>query len=72
MALWDGREEAIAERMPLQRLGTVADIANTAVFLASEQAAWITGHTIVVDGGSMVDGVIARMRERAASAATGG
>jgi NAD(P)-dependent dehydrogenase (short-subunit alcohol dehydrogenase family) len=71
-ALWDGREEAIAERLPLQRLGTVADIANAAVFLASEQAAWITGHTIVVDGGSLVDGVIARMRERAASAAKGG
>jgi NAD(P)-dependent dehydrogenase (short-subunit alcohol dehydrogenase family) len=31
-----------------------------AVFLASERAAWITGHTIVVDGGSMVDGVRAR------------
>ena len=61
-ALWEGHEEAIAARLPLQRLGTVGDIANVAVFLASEQAAWITGHTIVVDGGSMVDGVRARVQ----------
>lgn len=60
-ALWEGHEETIAARLPLQRLGTVGDIANVAVFLASEQAAWITGHTIVVDGGSMVDGVRARV-----------
>jgi NAD(P)-dependent dehydrogenase (short-subunit alcohol dehydrogenase family) len=59
-ALWEGNEETIAARLPLQRLGTVGDIANVAVFLASERAAWITGHTIVVDGGSMVDGVRAR------------
>jgi NAD(P)-dependent dehydrogenase (short-subunit alcohol dehydrogenase family) len=63
-ALWEGHEETIAARLPLQRLGTVGDIANAAVFLASDQAAWITGHTIVVDGGTMVDGVISRMRER--------
>ena len=62
-ALWDGREDAIAAGLPLGRLGTVGDIASAAVFLASEQSAWITGHTIVVDGGSMVDGVIARTRE---------
>ena len=61
-ALWEGHEEAIAARLPLQRLGTVGDIANVAVFLASEQAAWITGHTIIVDGGSMVDGVRARVQ----------
>jgi NAD(P)-dependent dehydrogenase (short-subunit alcohol dehydrogenase family) len=65
-ALWEDREEAIAAGFPLQRLGTVGDIASAAVFLASEQSAWITGHTIVVDGGSMVDGVIARTREKAA------
>lgn len=58
-ALWEDREEEIASRLPLQRLGTVGDIASAAVFLASDQSAWITGHTIVVDGGSLVDGVIA-------------
>jgi len=62
-ALWDGREQTVAAGLPLRRLGTVGDIAGVAVFLASDQAAWITGHTIVADGGAMVDGVIARTRE---------
>jgi NAD(P)-dependent dehydrogenase (short-subunit alcohol dehydrogenase family) len=64
-ALWEGegREEAIAARLPLQRLGTVGDIAGAAVFLASDQSAWITGHTIVIDGGALVDGVIAHQRD---------
>jgi len=65
-ALWEGegREEEIAAHLPLQRLGTVGDIASAAVFLASDQSAWITGHTIVVDGGSLVDGVIAHGRDQ--------
>jgi NAD(P)-dependent dehydrogenase (short-subunit alcohol dehydrogenase family) len=33
------------------------------VFLASDQSAWITGHTIAVDGGSLVDGVLSRGRD---------
>ncbi|WP_037310917.1 SDR family NAD(P)-dependent oxidoreductase [Amycolatopsis orientalis] len=36
---------------PLGRLGTPADVANACVFLASPLAAWITGHTLTVDGG---------------------
>jgi NAD(P)-dependent dehydrogenase (short-subunit alcohol dehydrogenase family) len=39
---------------PLGRLGTPEDIANAAVFLASEEASWITGHALVVDGGFSV------------------
>lgn len=39
------------ERIPLGRYGQPEDIANVAVFLASEAAAYITGQTIVVDGG---------------------
>jgi NAD(P)-dependent dehydrogenase (short-subunit alcohol dehydrogenase family) len=64
-ALWEGegREQEIAARLPLQRLGTVADIASAAVFLASDQSAWITGHTIAIDGGSLVDGVLSRGRD---------
>ena len=37
--------------IPLQRIGSVDDIGNTALFLASKEAAYITGQTIVVDGG---------------------
>jgi NAD(P)-dependent dehydrogenase (short-subunit alcohol dehydrogenase family) len=52
--LWEGREPEQARRIPLRRLGETADIASAAVFLASDAASWITGHTLVVDGGAMV------------------
>jgi len=42
------RAEAMA---PMGRLGEVADIAGAALFLASEAASFVTGHTLVVDGG---------------------
>jgi NAD(P)-dependent dehydrogenase (short-subunit alcohol dehydrogenase family) len=38
-------------RVPLGRMGTVQDMANVATFLASDQASYITGQTIVADGG---------------------
>jgi NAD(P)-dependent dehydrogenase (short-subunit alcohol dehydrogenase family) len=53
-ALWENNEAAVARRLPLQRLGEPEDIAGTAVFLASDASAWMTGQTIVVDGGSGV------------------
>lgn len=57
-ALWEPNEEFFASRMPLRRLGTVEDIANAALFLASPRSAWITGHTLVVDGGALVNPVV--------------
>lgn len=53
-ALWEPNEEASARMMPLKRLGEPADIGNAAVFLASDAASWITGHTLVVDGGLLL------------------
>ncbi len=53
-ALWEANEQAIARRLPLRRLGEPDDIGGAAVFLASEAASWITGQTLVVDGGSLV------------------
>ncbi|MDP1819523.1 MAG: SDR family oxidoreductase [Acidimicrobiales bacterium] len=53
-ALWEPAEERIAASMPLARLGEPADIAHAALFLASDLAAWITGHTLVVDGGALL------------------
>jgi NAD(P)-dependent dehydrogenase (short-subunit alcohol dehydrogenase family) len=44
--------DQLAARLPTRRLGTPEDIAHLAVFLASEQAAWITGETFVIDGGA--------------------
>lgn len=46
--------EELAAKMPTKRLGTPEDIANLAVFLASDHASWITGDTYVIDGGAGV------------------
>ena len=43
--------EETLDNIPLGRLGTTDDIAGAAVFLASEDASWITGDTLFVDGG---------------------
>ncbi len=43
--------DKMSASIPRRRLGSVEDIANAALFLASEEAAYITGQTIVVDGG---------------------
>jgi NAD(P)-dependent dehydrogenase (short-subunit alcohol dehydrogenase family) len=53
-ALWEPAGDAVAARLPLKRLGEPEDIANAAVFLASEAASWMTGHTMVIDGGALV------------------
>jgi 3-oxoacyl-[acyl-carrier protein] reductase len=45
---------AMEASIPLKRLGTVEDIANAALFLASEEAAYITGQTITIDGGQIL------------------
>jgi NAD(P)-dependent dehydrogenase (short-subunit alcohol dehydrogenase family) len=41
------------ERTPLRRLGVPADVGRVAVFLASDDASYINGTTITLDGGSM-------------------
>lgn len=54
-ALWeDDGEEKVASMLPLQRLGTTEDIAEAAAFLCSDAASWITGHTLVADGGYLL------------------
>ena len=49
-----GRDRRVI--MPLRRLGVPDDIANAAVFLASDAAGWITGTTMIVDGGALLGG----------------
>jgi meso-butanediol dehydrogenase / (S,S)-butanediol dehydrogenase / diacetyl reductase len=46
--------DTVAGNIPLRRVGTPEDMAGPAVFLASEDAAWVTGHSLVVDGGFTV------------------
>jgi NAD(P)-dependent dehydrogenase (short-subunit alcohol dehydrogenase family) len=55
-ALWEPNEEAMARHTPLGRLGVPQDIADAAVFLCSDAASWITGTTLVVDGGALLRG----------------
>lgn len=50
-ALPDAQRDALLGKIPLGRLGSVEEIAATVVFLASPQAAYITGQTINVNGG---------------------
>ena len=53
--LGQDREEFLREaaNRPLGRIGTPADVANAVLFLASPMASWITGATLVVDGGGI-------------------
>ena len=55
-ALYEGREDEIAAAYPLKRLGVPADIGSVVAFLLSEDAAWVTGQIIVVDGGVTLTG----------------
>lgn len=53
-ALWEPAEDRMAASMPLARLGEPTDIAGAALYLASDLASWVTGHTLVVDGGALL------------------
>ncbi|TET91797.1 MAG: SDR family oxidoreductase [Desulfobacteraceae bacterium] len=54
---WDEEtKKAIAEWVPLGRLGMAEDIAHCGLFLASDESSFITGTEIIVDGGIMVKG----------------
>ncbi|HET7303115.1 MAG TPA: SDR family oxidoreductase [Segeticoccus sp.] len=50
-ALYEGREERVTRAYPMRRLGRPDDVAGAVSFLLSDDAAWITGETVVVDGG---------------------
>ncbi|MFB6084863.1 MAG: SDR family NAD(P)-dependent oxidoreductase [Halorientalis sp.] len=48
---WAQRKEELARHYPLKRLGEPEDVANAMLFLASDEADWITGQALVIDGG---------------------
>ena len=56
--LYEGREEQVAAGYPLKRLGVPEDIAGAVAFLLSDQASWITGQTLVLDGGVTLVGAL--------------
>jgi 3-oxoacyl-[acyl-carrier protein] reductase len=59
--VWDRRKTenpklygAVLNSIPFGRLGTPEEVANVALFLASPLASWVTGQTLVVDGGQLL------------------
>jgi NAD(P)-dependent dehydrogenase (short-subunit alcohol dehydrogenase family) len=52
-AVWEAREAVLTAQLPTRRLGTPEDVADAAVFLASSKSSWITGQTLVIDGGAL-------------------
>ncbi|MGI5336658.1 SDR family oxidoreductase [Streptomyces sp. CA-181903] len=57
-ALYEGREEEATAGYPLGRLGAPEDVAGAVAFLLSDAAAWITGQTLVLDGGRFLNAAV--------------
>ena len=55
-ALYEGREEEVSAAYPLKRLGVPEDIGSVVAFLLSDDSSWLTGQTLVVDGGITLAG----------------
>lgn len=56
-ALYEGREDKASRGYAMKRLGEPEDIAGAVAYLLSDDAAWTTGHTMVLDGGAtLIDG----------------
>lgn len=56
--LYEGKEDEVSAQYPLQRLGVPEDIGSVVAFLLSDDAAWVTGQIIVIDGGLTLTGGI--------------
>ncbi|MEV8511169.1 SDR family oxidoreductase [Dactylosporangium sp. NPDC051484] len=52
--LWEDNEEYLNDQLPLGRIGEPEDIADVITFLAGPASRWMTGQTIVVDGGAQI------------------
>ncbi|HJQ46603.1 MAG TPA: SDR family oxidoreductase [Amycolatopsis sp.] len=55
-ALYEGKEDEVAAAYPLKRLGVPEDIQGAVAFLLSDDAGWMTGQTMVIDGGVTLGG----------------
>ena len=54
--LYEGKEEEVAAAYPLGRLGTPDDVAGAVAYFACDDSAWVTGQTLVLDGGLLAAG----------------
>ena len=61
-------EDEVAGLTPLGRIGVPADVGSAVAFLASDQASWITGETLVIDGGQLLQLAQAEAEQRGMSA----
>jgi NAD(P)-dependent dehydrogenase (short-subunit alcohol dehydrogenase family) len=52
--LWEEHEHELNNSVPLGRIGEPTDIGHAIAFLASDEAAWVTGQTLVIDGGAVL------------------
>lgn len=58
-ALYEGREDEVANQYPMKTLGQPQDVAGAAAFLCSEASSWVTGNVFTIDGGlSVVGGTV--------------
>ncbi|WP_027342735.1 SDR family oxidoreductase [Hamadaea tsunoensis] len=53
-ALWENHEEMLNGHIPLGRIGEPEDIAQAITFLAGDTSSWMTGQTLVIDGGAVI------------------
>ena len=53
-ALWKDHEETLSASTALERVGEPSDVAAAVAFLVSDEASWITGDTMVIDGGQLL------------------
>jgi NAD(P)-dependent dehydrogenase (short-subunit alcohol dehydrogenase family) len=53
-ALWREQEQEVAAETPLKRIGEPEDVGSAVAFLASAESSWITGETLVIDGGQIL------------------
>ena len=60
--MWESRREA----HPIGRVGTALDVANLIVFLASDEASWITGSSVIIDGGFSIGKTFKKTKQAAA------
>jgi NAD(P)-dependent dehydrogenase (short-subunit alcohol dehydrogenase family) len=58
--LWAEHEDRLRSAFPLGRIGEPTDVAEAIVFLASDAASWITGQTLVIDGGAALGDATSR------------